>query len=150
MLTKSKTIVNALFHKAVGVHQSAQLAVVKVDSALDGVGEKLNNMGRFERRFWMMFFGLAVAHGSQAQSGKAKDAMSKVQETAIQIGQVVFLIFLMVGLVRTAKKFIDGAPDAMTSGLWLLGGVLIFAGFQAFKDDIFANMGATGSGGGVK
>lgn len=150
MLTKSKTILSALLHQAVGVHQAAQVAVVRADSALDGMGEKLNSLGKTERRLWLMFFGLAAAHGSMAQSSKAKDAMVKVQGTAIQIGQVIFLIFLMVGLVRTAKKFIDGAPDAMTSGLWLLGGVLIFAGFQTFKDDIFDNMGATGSGGGVK
>ncbi|MBT9394391.1 hypothetical protein KLP40_14565 [Hymenobacter sp. NST-14] len=150
MLTTSKKITAALFGKAVALRNATTLAVVQADAALDSVGNKLGNMKTSEKAFWMAFFSLAAAHGANAQSPKAKAAMENVQNTAIQIGQVVFLIFLMVGLVRTAKKFIDGAPDAMTSGLWLLGGVLIFAGFQAFKDDIFSNMGASSTGGGVK
>lgn len=149
MLTKSKKLVAALFGQAVALRNATTMAVVQADAALDNVGDKLANMKQSERTFWMAFFALAAAHGANAQSVKAKAAMQNVQETAIGIGQVVFLIFLMVGLVRTAKKFIDGAPDAMTSGLWLLGGIIIFAGFQTFKDDIFSNMGAS-TGGGVK
>ncbi|GAB3840801.1 hypothetical protein [Hymenobacter jeollabukensis] len=109
-------------------------------------------MGSWEKRFWAAFLGLAAAHGdvwAQGAGSNTVTQLNNVKTTVIGIGQVLFAIFLMVGLVKTVKKFIGGEPDAMTSLMWLIGGVLLFFGFQVLKNQLVQNAGGM-SGGGVE
>ncbi|GAC1377701.1 MAG: hypothetical protein NVS3B25_29820 [Hymenobacter sp.] len=88
----------------------------------------------------------ALAAGSGG--GAAAAALSTVQETVVGIVQVIFAIILIIGLIRVVMKFVQGSPDALGSLGWLVGGVILWFGFQLFKDDL---VGAVGGGaGGVK
>lgn len=100
-----------------------------------------------EKRLMAALLTLGSINQTMAQ-GSAVSALKSVQTTVISIVQVLFAIFLVIALIRTAKKLMSGEPDAMTSVAWLVGGVLLFFGFQFFKDDLVANVG--GGQGGVK
>ncbi|QKG55010.1 hypothetical protein [Hymenobacter sp. BRD67] len=69
-----------------------------------------------------------------------------MQTIVISIVQVLFIIVLAIGLVRVVQKFISGAPDALGSLGWLLGGVILWFGFNYFKEDLASAMGG-GQGG---
>ena len=100
-----------------------------------------------EKRMMAALLTLGTINQTMAQ-GSAVTALKSVQTTVISIVQVLFAIFLVIALIRTAKKLMSGEPDAMTSVAWLVGGVLLFFGFQFFKDDLVSNVG--GGQGGVK
>ncbi|MFB9865671.1 hypothetical protein ACFFMH_20540 [Rufibacter immobilis] len=97
----------------------------------------------WERRMMACAIGLAMAQGAQAQGGTAA-ALEGVQETILTIVQVVFSIILVIGLIRVVMKFINGAPDALSSLGWLVGGVILWFGFQFFKDDLVGTVGGEG------
>lgn len=84
---------------------------------------------------------------AQTGGGGAAAALSGVQETVVSIVQVIFAIVLVVGLIRVVMKFVQGAPDALGSLGWLVGGVILWFGFQLFKDDLVSAVGGTGGGG---
>ncbi len=84
---------------------------------------------------------------AQTGGGGAAAALGGVQETVVGIVQVIFAIVLVVGLIRVVMKFIQGAPDALGALGWLVGGVILWFGFQLFKDDLVSAVGGTGGGG---
>jgi len=79
-----------------------------------------------------------------AQGGGATAAFSKVATTVIGLVNIAFTIGLSIGLIRTVWKFFQGAPDALGSVGWLVGGVVLWFAFQLFKDEIAASIGGTG------
>lgn len=92
--------------------------------------------------------GITPAMAAGSGGGAAAAALSTVQETVVGIVQVIFAIILIIGLIRVVMKFVQGSPDALGSLGWLVGGVILWFGFQLFKDDL---VGAVGGGaGGVK
>ncbi|SDY93061.1 hypothetical protein [Hymenobacter psychrophilus] len=102
-----------------------------------------------EKRAYAVLTALALSNRAAfAQSGSAQGALEGVQETVVGIVQVIFAIILIIGLIRVVMKFVQGAPDALGSLGWLVGGVILWFGFQLFKDDL---VGAVGGGeGGVR
>jgi hypothetical protein len=101
-----------------------------------------------EKRAYALLTTLALANQTAFAQGGAQAALSSVQETVVGIVQVLFAIILVVGLIRVVMKFVQSAPDALGSLGWLVGGVILWFGFQLFKDDL---VGAVGGGaGGVK
>lgn len=101
-----------------------------------------------EQRLAALLATLALASGpALAQTGGAAAALSGVQETVVGIVQVLFAIILVVGLIRVVMKFVQGAPDALGALGWLVGGVILWFGFQLFKDDLVSAVGGTGKGG---
>lgn len=86
---------------------------------------------------------LATQQAALAQGGTAA-ALNKVQTTIFTIVQVVFIILISIGLVRVMMKFANGAPDALSSLGWLVGGVVLWFGFQFFKNDLASAIGGTG------
>lgn len=91
---------------------------------------------------------LATSPASAQRGGGAAAALEGVQETVVSIVQVIFAIVLIVGLIRVVMKFVQGAPDALGSLGWLVGGVILWFGFQLFKDDLVSAVG--GGDGGVR
>ena len=69
------------------------------------------------------------------------DRMVMMQDTVVGIVQVIFAIALIIGLIRVVMKFVQGTPDALGSLGWLVGGVLLWFGFQLFKDDLVSAVG---------
>lgn len=103
-----------------------------------------------EQRLAAILATLALATSpawAQTGGGGAAAALSGVQETVVGIVQVIFAIVLVVGLIRVVMKFVQGAPDALGALGWLVGGVILWFGFQLFKDDLVSAVGGTGGGG---
>lgn len=98
-------------------------------------------LSKGEKRFFTLFM-TAAAVGNQmafAQTGNVSgvsQAATTIKTTVFTIGQALFAVFLVVALVKVAKKFMGGEPDAMTSLFWLLGGVLVFFGFAGLKNSL--------------
>jgi hypothetical protein len=152
MKNLSQTTVGALANKAIGHVESA---IVLGQGVVAKAQEDLNSMGKWDRRLYGTLFAVGAAHGSvfaqspaTANAGSAQSTLDQMKTTVIAIGQAVFAIFLMIGLVKVVIKFVKGEPDAMQSLLWLGGGVLLMFGFQALKNQIVTNSG--GGGGGVQ
>ncbi len=125
----------------------AAQAVVGAVRAQSSFKRSFGSMSRFERQLFLAACAFSAAEQDAfAQSGPAA-SLSKIKTTVISIGQVLFAIFLMIGLVKTAKKFIGGEPDAMTSLMWLVGGVLLFFGFSVLKTQIVGDSGGAAGGG---
>ncbi|MBC6609059.1 hypothetical protein H8B13_19730 [Hymenobacter sp. BT188] len=106
---------------------------------------------RAEQRLAAMLTILALATSparAQFGGGGAAAALEGVRETVVGIVQVIFAIILIVGLIRVVMKFVQGAPDALGSLGWLVGGVILWFGFQLFKDDLVSAVG--GGDGGVR
>jgi len=87
-----------------------------------------------------------LVFGQSGAGGRAVGALRSVQTIVISIVQVLFIIVLAIGLVRVVQKFISGAPDALGSLGWLMGGVILWFGFNYFKEDLASAMGG-GEGG---
>lgn len=88
----------------------------------------------------------ALVFGQSGAGGRAVSALRSVQTIVISIVQVLFIIVLAIGLVRVVQKFISGAPDALGALGWLMGGVILWFGFNYFKQDLASAMGG-GQGG---
>lgn len=102
---------------------------------------------KLEKRATALLAGLALLT-TPAWAQSAQAALSGVQDTVVGIVQVVFAIALVIGLIRVVMKFVQGTPDALGSLGWLVGGVILWFGFQLFKNDL---VGAVGGGqGGVR
>ena len=97
----------------------------------------------WEKRMMASAMALSVAQQTMAQGGTAA-ALEGVQETIITIVQIVFSIILVIGLIRVVMKFVNGTPDALSALGWLVGGVILWFGFQFFKDDLVGTVGGEG------
>ena len=97
----------------------------------------------WEKRMMASALALSVAQQTMAQGGTAA-ALEGVQETIITIVQIVFSIILVIGLIRVVMKFVNGTPDALSALGWLVGGVILWFGFQFFKDDLVGTVGGEG------
>jgi hypothetical protein len=118
--------------------------------ALAAAGQRYQP-SKAEQRAAALLTTLALATSparAQLGGGGAAAALEGVQETVVGIVQVIFAIVLIVGLIRVVMKFVQGAPDALGSLGWLVGGVILWFGFQLFKDDLVSAVG--GGDGGVR
>ncbi|MCR5890482.1 hypothetical protein LRS06_22395 [Hymenobacter sp. J193] len=61
--------------------------------------------------------------------------------------QVIFAIILIIGVDSGGDEVCQGSPDALGSQGWLVGGVLLWFGFQLFKDDEVSAVGGSEGGG---
>lgn len=111
------------------------------------IAGKAYQPSKAERRAFALLSALALTNRAAFAQG-AQGALEGVQDTVVGIVQVVFAIGLIVFLVVVVLKFMRGAPDALGSLGWLVGAVILWFGFQLFKDDL---VGAVGGGaGGVR
>ena len=97
----------------------------------------------WEKRMMVFALALSAARQSMAQGGTAA-ALEGVQQTILTIVQIIFSIILVIGLIRVVMKFVNGSPDALSSLGWLVGGVILWFGFQFFKDDLVGTVGGEG------
>lgn len=99
---------------------------------------------KFEQHVLPLLVLFVVTTSPVLAQGGATAAMSKVADTVLGIVDIAFTIGLAIGLIRTVWKFFQGAPDALGSVGWLVGGVILWFAFQLFKDEIGAAIGGTG------
>lgn len=99
-----------------------------------------------QRIFMGLALSAAFANQAMAQSvSTTAQAVTSLKSLVFTVAQGIFAVFLVIALVKVAKKFMGGEPDAMTSLMWLVGGVLIFFGFSALKTSLVGG-GAAGGG----
>ena len=110
------------------------------------VAGKAYQPSKLEQRGYALLMVLALST-SAARAQSAEAALTQVKEKVIGIVQVIFAIILIIGLIRVVMKFIQGSPDALGSLGWLVGGVLLWFGFQLFKDDLVSAVGGSDGGG---
>lgn len=127
----------------------AQTATAEAVVAYQVAETKSHTMSRADKRIYGTLMVLGGFMG-QVQAQGIGTTLTSFKGTVLLIAQGIFAVFLMIGLVKTAKKFIGGEPDAMTSMMWLAGGVLLFWGFNSLKAQIVGNTGNTGGGGNVE
>lgn len=130
-----------------GVRQ-AQRLTGRAELAVARFHAQSSSLSKWEQRIFGTLLSIGLLHGQAMAQAGVSTTLNNVKSTVLMIGQVLFAIFLMVALVKTVKKFLSGEPDAMTSLMWLVGGILLFFGFQALKDQIVTNTG--GGAGGVQ
>lgn len=102
-----------------------------------------------KRIFTALFLSAAFLNQAFAQAGAVGTTVDTIKLTVYTVAQGIFAVFLVIALVKTAKKFMGGEPDAMTSLMWLLGGVLVFFSFAALKTTLVGSGQAGGSANGL-
>ncbi|QKG59055.1 hypothetical protein GKZ68_20450 (plasmid) [Hymenobacter sp. BRD128] len=108
----------------------------------------LNPRTRGEKLLALLLVMMISAQEANAQAGTTiVDQLKNIRTLIYNIVNVLFIVFLSVALIRTAKKFMSGEPDAMSSIGWLIGGVLLWFGFTYFKKDIQGSMTSSAGGG---
>ena len=117
---------------AVAYHLSAGVA------SFSTPGSQLSKLD--QRIFGGLMLTAAFAHQEAfAQTGNVTStatAVKSIKDLVFTVAQGIFAVFLVIALVKVAKKFMGGEPDAMTSLMWLIGGVCIFFGFAALKTSV--------------
>lgn len=128
---------------------ATETAAAEATVAFHKAHHQTHNMSKWDKRIYGTLMILGGFMG-QAHAQGVSTTLTSFKATVLLIAQGIFAVFLMIGLVKTAKKFIGGEPDAMTSMMWLAGGVLLFWGFNSLKSQIVGNTGNTGGGGNVE
>ena len=97
--------------------------------------------------FIIIAFALTIiAPDAMAQSGITggfKNIAKIIQTSA----NVLFIIFMVVGLIRTVAGFISNSPNASKNLLMLVVGAILWFGFNTIVEDITASVGSNSSGG---
>lgn len=104
---------------------------------------------RTEKLLSFLFLILLSSRQASAQSAGSSivTQLQSIRTLIYNIVNVLFIIFLSIALIRTVKKFVEGAPDAIGSIGYLVGGTLLWFGFTYFKKDIQGSMSSSAGGG---
>lgn len=87
------------------------------------------------RGLLLLLLGLLVAQTpafAQGAGPTPADTMNTVKDFAVIFLRGLMSIGLLIGLVKVAKNFLNGSPEAFSSFLWLVGGLMIFFGWGYF------------------
>ncbi|UZS00059.1 hypothetical protein [Chondrinema litorale] len=74
---------------------------------------------------------------------KVSGAVDKLSEQVLLICNLLFIIFIVIGLIRTISKFVKQAPDAAGSLVYVLIAVALWGGFAYMQDDIASFVGSS-------
>ena len=88
-------------------------------------------------------FTIIVSDASADVVGSVK-SIAKIIQT---VGNGLFIILMVVGLVRTVSGFISNSPNAAKNLLFLIFGVIIWYGFNTIVEDITSSVGGDSTGG---
>ncbi|MEN7551854.1 hypothetical protein AAG747_28315 [Rapidithrix thailandica] len=97
---------------------------------------------KFARKdlFTLCLLLLSQAVRAQGSAGALKNIGTWVST----LGNAVFAIVVVIGLVRTVTKFIKGEPDAIGALFQLIIACGLWGGFQLVEDDIAKLVGGKG------
>ena len=66
---------------------------------------------------------------------------TQLQNTIIEIVNIIFVIVIVLGLIRVIAKVVKGEPDWGGAVLGLVVALILWGGFNTYKNDIFAFFG---------
>lgn len=87
------------------------------------------------KKYKILLLLLLAFNAVKAQSGTA-GALENIGVWINTIGNVVFAIVVIVGLIRVISKFIRGEHDSIGALIQLIIAVALWGGFQLVQDDI--------------
>ena len=82
-----------------------------------------------------------------AQGGGVTGSLQAIAKIISTSGNVIFIILMVVGLIRTVAGFISNSPNAAKNLLMLVIGAALWYGFNTIVDDITASVGGSAGGG---
>lgn len=147
-LRQGSTLRTAVTTLAATAHDKASTLLVRGQHAVQTL-PLYQPRTRGEKLLASLFLLLLASRQASAQQAGSTivTQLQSIRTLIYNVVNVLFIIFLSVALIRTAKKFMSGEPDAMSSIGWLIGGVLLWFGFTYFKKDIQGSMSSSAGGG---
>ena len=82
---------------------------------------------------------------AQGTGGSVSQALTGNYKTIVTIGNVIFGILMVVGVVKVVSSFISNSPNSVRNLLYLVVGAVIWFGFNLIVTDVqTASGGSTG------
>lgn len=110
-------------------------------------------MLRFQQFAFLYGRGLAIftiimlATNDLALAQGLKGSFTKLKELAVILGNLIFIIAVIWGLVKTVAGFVNNSPNAVKNLIMLFAAVALWYGFNTLVEDVKTSMGDGGSGG---
>ncbi|WP_240699495.1 hypothetical protein [Spirosoma sordidisoli] len=79
-------------------------------------------------------------------NGAVSQALTGYYNTIVTIGNIIFGILMVVGVVKVVSAFISNSPNSVRNLLYLVVGAIIWFGFNLIVNDVQATSGASTGG----
>lgn len=79
-------------------------------------------------------------------SGQVSQALTGYYNTIVTIGNVIFGILMVVGVVKVVSAFISNSPNSVRNLLYLVVGAIIWFGFNLIVNDVQTTSGGSTGG----
>ena len=80
---------------------------------------------------------LAAFNTAHAQGGTL-GGLSTMSDTIVDIVNIIFIVVIVLGLIRVIIKVVKSEPNWGGSVVGLLIALILWGGFNTYKDDIFS------------
>jgi hypothetical protein len=80
-----------------------------------------------------------VADAQQVQTG-----LESIREKILLAGNVIFIIGIVVGIIRTVIAFVGNSPNAVRNLIAVIMACLVWYGFNYIVNDISSSLGGSG------
>lgn len=79
-------------------------------------------------------------------AGAVSQALMGYYQTVVTIGNVVFGILMVVGVIKVVSSFISNSPNSVRNLLYLVIGAIIWFGFNLIVTDVQTTSGGSTGG----
>ena len=79
-------------------------------------------------------------------SGQVSQALTGYYNTIVTIGNVIFGILMVIGVVKVVSAFISNSPNSVRNLLYLVVGAIIWFGFNLIVNDVQTTSGGSTGG----
>ncbi|ADB42863.1 hypothetical protein [Spirosoma linguale] len=79
-------------------------------------------------------------------SGEVSQALTGYYNTIVTIGNVIFGILMVIGVVKVVSAFISNSPNSVRNLLYLVVGAIIWFGFNLIVNDVQTTSGGSTGG----
>lgn len=83
---------------------------------------------------------------AQGAAGSVSQALTGYYQTIVTIGNVIFGILMVVGVVKVVSSFISNSPNSVRNLLYLVVGAVIWFGFNLIVSDVQTTSGGSTGG----
>ncbi|GAB2555887.1 hypothetical protein [Spirosoma aerophilum] len=97
--------------------------------------------------FIIIAFALTVITPDAMAQGGVTGSVKNIAKIIQTSANVLFIILMVVGLIRTVAGFISNSPNASKNLLMLVVGAILWFGFNTIVEDITSSVGSSSTGG---
>ncbi|GAB3170607.1 hypothetical protein [Telluribacter humicola] len=83
---------------------------------------------------------------AQGTGGSVSQALTGYYQTIVTIGNLIFGILMVVGVVKVVASFISNSPNSVRNLLYLVVGAIIWFGFNLIVTDVQTTSGGSTGG----